>query len=183
MRRIVAPALWPGRRRRSGRPILGGDEMRLGRHLAAAVLTASLLAGAAQAQPRAAAPAAAPARANTPSPVAILAMVRSTLLAIDHGNRTGNYTVVRDLAGPQFRDANSAAKLSQIFGPVVMQGADLLAVAVTEPVYNAPPRVNEQGMLHVSGVFRMQPRSVSFEILFEPVGGQWRLFAVGLLPV
>jgi len=153
--------------------------------LVALTLAALLAAGpvAAQTRPRAAPPAAAPARAQPPQAIAILAMVRSTLLAVDHANRTGNYTVLRDLAGPQFREANSAARLAQIFGPVVLQGADLLAVAVAEPAYNQPPRINEQGMLHVSGVFRIPPRAIAFEMLFEPVGGQWRLFAVGVQPV
>lgn len=150
--------------------------------LAVLVMSAWLTAGPALAQP--AAPARPAAQAPvTPSPIAVLAMVRSTLLAIDHGNRTGNYTVLRDLAGPQFREGNSAARLAQIFGPVVLQGVDLLAVAVAEPAYSQPPRIDDKGMLHVVGVFRIPPRAVSFEILFEPVGGQWRLFAVGLLPV
>ena len=134
-------------------------------------------------QPRArpAAPAAAPAP-STPSAIAILAMVRSTLLAVDHANRTGNYTVLRDLAGPQFREANSAARLAQIFGPVVAQSVDLLAVAVAEPIYNKPPAVNAERKLHVGGVFRIPPKAAAFEILFEPVGNQWRLFAVGIQP-
>jgi hypothetical protein len=120
---------------------------------------------------------------NLPSPVAILAMIRSSLLAIDHANRTGNYTVLRDLAGPQFRDANSAAKLAQIFGPVVAQGVDLLAVAVVEPTYAVAPNINAQRMLHASGVFRMPPKAAAFEILFETVGPSWRLFAVGVQAV
>ena len=151
------------------------------RRLAVITMAACLTAAPVLAQPPAQARPGAPAP-TTPSAVAVLAMVRSTLLAIDHGNRTGNYTVVRDLAGPQFREANSAARLAQIFGPVVLQGVDLLAVAVAEPVYSRPARIDDKGMLHVVGIFRIPPRAVSFEILFEPVGGQWRLFAVGLLP-
>lgn len=137
----------------------------------------------AQARARGAAPAPAAQPAPTaPSAVAILAMVRSTLLAVDHANRTGNYTVLRDLAGPQFREANSAARLAQIFGPVVAQSVDLLAVAVAEPIYHRPPAVNAERKLHVGGVFRIPPKAAAFEILFEPVGNQWRLFAVGIQP-
>jgi len=151
-------------------------------------MPALAMAGPALGQPGArpatpATPAAAPPKPNLPSPVAILAMLRSSLLAIDHANRTGNYTVLRDLAGPQFREANTSAKLAQIFGPVVAQGVDLLAVAVVEPTYTVAPNINAQRMLHAAGVFRMPPKSAAFEILFETVGPSWRLFAVGVQAV
>jgi len=141
----------------------------------------------AQARGRPPAAPARPAAPATPTPsvppaIAVLAMVRSTLLAVDHANRTGNYTVLRDLAAPQFRDANSAARLAQIFGPVVTQSIDLLAVAVAEPAYNKPAAINAEHKLHVGGVFRIPPKAAAFEIMWEPVGAQWRLFAVGIQP-
>jgi hypothetical protein len=35
-------------------------------------------------------------------------------------------------------------------------------------------------MLHVAGTFRIPPKAANFEILFEPVGATWRIFAIGL---
>ena len=117
-----------------------------------------------------------------PAPNAVLAMVRSTLLAVDHGNKTGNYTVLRDLAGPQFHDANNASKLVQIFSQLPVQGVDLLAVAVVVPDYKAPPSITAARMLYVVGTFPIRPRPVNFEILYEMSGGQWRVFGISIAP-
>jgi hypothetical protein len=60
-------------------------------------------------------------------------LIRSTLIALDHANRTGNYTVLRDLGAPGFQTANTAARLSEIFANLRAQNADLSGVAVIEP--------------------------------------------------
>jgi hypothetical protein len=44
-----------------------------------------------------------------------LYLIRSTLLTLNDANRSGNYTVLRDLAAPDFQVRNTAADLSQIF--------------------------------------------------------------------
>ena len=55
---------------------------------------------------------------KVPTAPAVLAMLRSTLIAVDQGNKTGNYTVVRDLGTPGFREANTPAKLGLVFAPL-----------------------------------------------------------------
>lgn len=45
----------------------------------------------------------------------VVILVRATLSALNDANRTGNYTVLRDLGAPGFRQANSAARLGEIF--------------------------------------------------------------------
>ncbi|MFN5718420.1 MAG: hypothetical protein ACK463_28405, partial [Bradyrhizobium sp.] len=43
----------------------------------------------------------------------VLMLIRSTLLALDHANKSGNYTVLRDLGASGFQ-VNTAAKLAEI---------------------------------------------------------------------
>ena len=43
----------------------------------------------------------------------MLILVRTTLLALDQANKTGNYTVLRDLAAPGFQ-VDTAARLAEI---------------------------------------------------------------------
>lgn len=117
-----------------------------------------------------------------PQPVAILAMVRSTLVAVDQANKTGNYTVLRDLASPEFRDANDASKLSKIFAALSTQGVDLLAVAVATPQYKVPPQVTPKNMLYIYGSFAIAPRAINFEILYQMHAGRWKLFGVLIEP-
>ncbi|MDZ4739544.1 MAG: hypothetical protein SGJ03_06545 [Alphaproteobacteria bacterium] len=115
-----------------------------------------------------------------PQPIALLAMLRSTLLAVDHGNKTGNFTVLRDLGSPSFRDANSAAKLAQIFANLPVQGVDLLAAAVVDPTYTKQPVITPERMIYLTGVFPIQPRTVAFEVLYEITGGQWRVYGIAI---
>src|SRR6185369_14106459 len=60
----------------------------------------------------AAAQLAAPARVSTEL---VLHLIRSTLSTLNDANRSGNYSVLRDLAAPDFQSRNSAADLAQIF--------------------------------------------------------------------
>jgi hypothetical protein len=117
-----------------------------------------------------------------PSAPAVLAILRSTLSAVDHGNKTGNYTVLRDLAGPEFRDANTSAKLSLVFANLREQRVDMLPVMVVEPAYREPPRLTARRMLYVAGTFNIQPRRVSFELLYDVWKGEWRLYGVSIVP-
>jgi hypothetical protein len=119
---------------------------------------------------------------TVPTAAAVLAIVRSTLIAVDQGNKTGNYTVLRDLAGPDFRDANTAAKLSVVFANLREQGVDMLPVMVVEPDYREPPRLTARRMLYVAGTFNIQPRRVSFELLYDVWKGEWRLYGVSIVP-
>ena len=117
-----------------------------------------------------------------PQPIVVLALVRNTLLAVDHANKTGNYTVLRDLSGPDFHDANDAARLSQIFASLRAQNIDLLPVTVVEPQYKEPARLTAKRMLYIAGRFQLSPRPVSFELLFEVVRGQWRIYGISIVP-
>jgi hypothetical protein len=117
-----------------------------------------------------------------PQPAVVLALVRYTMLAVDQANKSGNYTVLRDIGGPDFHDSNDAARLAQIFAPIRTQGIDMLAIAVIEPQYKEPPRLTAKRMLYVAGRFAMTPRSVNFELLFEVVRGQWRLYGISIVP-
>jgi hypothetical protein len=63
-----------------------------------------------------------------PLPVSIeqaLYLIRSTLLTLNDANRSGNYTVLRDLAAPDFQARNNAAELAQIFSDLRRRNFDL----------------------------------------------------------
>jgi len=76
-------------------------------------------------QPQGTPPAAPPAAATAPLPPGAMPkmpdqyklnlLIRTTIIAINQANKTGNYTVVRDLAAPDFQNVNSAEKLAEIF--------------------------------------------------------------------
>ena len=112
----------------------------------------------------------------------VVLLIRITLLTLNDALHTGNFTVLRDRASPSFQAANTAAKLSQIFASLTSQGIDLGPVAVLAPQLTEAPAIGEQNRLHLKGYFPGQPVQINFELLFEPVGDQWRLFGLSVQP-
>ncbi len=109
----------------------------------------------------------------------VLVMVRSALLALDQANKTGNYTVLRDLGAPGFQ-SNTAARLSEIFVKLRNDNIDLSGVAVIDPQLNILPQIDANGMMRMAGFFPSVPSQVNFELVYAPVNGQWRLFGIGV---
>ena len=109
----------------------------------------------------------------------VLILVRSTLLALDQANKTGNYTVLRDLGAPAFQ-INTDARLAEIFAMQRAQGIDLNGVAVLEPQLTLLPQIEPNGMLHMAGFFPSVPMQVNFELLFTPSGGQWKVYGLSV---
>jgi len=109
----------------------------------------------------------------------VLILTRGALLALDQANKTGNYTVLRDLGSPNFQN-NTAAQLGDIFAGHRKQGLDFSAVAVLEPQLTFLPQIEPNGMLHMAGFFPSAPLQVNFELLFEPVNRQWKIFGVSV---
>jgi hypothetical protein len=109
----------------------------------------------------------------------VLILIRSSLLALDHANKTGNYTVLRELGAPGFQ-VNTAAKLSEIFAQLRRDNLDLSGAAVTDPQLTVAPEISANGLLHMKGFFPGSSAQINFELLYAPVDNQWRLFGVSV---
>src|SRR5262245_24267990 len=109
----------------------------------------------------------------------VLILIRTTLLALDLANKTGNYTVLRDLGAPDFQ-ANSAAQLAEIFAQQRKDNVDLSGVAVIDPQLTLLPQIEGNGLMRMAGFFPSVPTQVNFELLYAPVGGRWRLFGLSV---
>jgi len=142
-----------------------------------AVSVAALLAlgvGKAQAQQQ---------KVAMPDAEKIVLLVRNSLITLNDALQTGNFTVLRDQGAPGFREANSAARLSQIFADLVAKNVDLSAVAVIAPQLSQAPGLDkEKGMLHLKGYFPGEPVRIDFELLYQAVNGRWRLFGISVQP-
>ncbi|WP_409188610.1 hypothetical protein [Bradyrhizobium sp. RDM4] len=140
------------------------------------MLAAALIAAAAAGHAETPPPAPKPAQIDRNG---VLMLVRSSLLALDHANKTGNYTVLRDIGAPGFQ-VNSAARLSEIFAKLRNDNLDLSGVAVIDPQLNLLPQIEANGLMHMAGFFPSVPNQVNFDLAFAPVNGQWRLFGISV---
>jgi hypothetical protein len=109
----------------------------------------------------------------------VLILIRTSLLALDQANKTGNYTVLRDLGAPAFQ-TNTAARLGEIFAKQRSDNLDLSGVAAIDPQLTVMPQIEANGMLRMAGLFPSVPSQVNFELAFAPVNGQWRLFGISV---
>ena len=110
----------------------------------------------------------------------VLILIRSTLLAVNQANETGNYTVLRDLAAPGFAAANTAARLGEIFATQRAQKLDLSGVLVLDPQLTVLPEISANGLMRMAGFFPSVPSQVNFELAFAPVDGRWRVFGIAV---
>jgi hypothetical protein len=131
-----------------------------------------------QPQPRPVVPA-----ANAPDSTTVLKLVWSAMAAVDHANQTGNYSVLRDLGAPSFQANNNAATLAGVFGALRAQRTDLSNALVVTPSYEFAPSIVEGGLLRVRGSFPLRPNPIGFDLLYQNVTGQWRLFGIAVAPL
>ena len=163
------------------------------RHRAGARRTAYLLAAvaaagavsapaAAQTGPGQAAVPSANASVPTPDERTALKLLWGTMAAIDQANRTGNYSVLRDLGAPSFQTNNSAATLGGIFQALRAQQVDLGYTLVVSPTLQFPPAIVQGGLLRIRGTFPLRP-TIAFDLLFQNISGQWRIFGIAVAPI
>ncbi|WP_143199844.1 hypothetical protein [Bradyrhizobium sp. NAS80.1] len=114
-----------------------------------------------------------------PSAEQLVSLVRNVLLAVNDGNLTGNYTVLRDLSAPDSQGLNTPERLEESFRAIRQQGTDFSIVSVATPRFTQLPVFTPQGYLRLNGEFDSSPR-ITFDIFLQHVAGRWRPYAIGV---
>jgi len=112
---------------------------------------------------------------SVPAPAVLLMLVRTTLVALNQANFTGNYAVLHALGTPQLQLRSSPAQLAIAFTDLRDRKLDLSPVLVLSPELTKPPRLADDGKLRLAGFFRTRPLRLSFVMEFKPVAGVWRI--------
>jgi hypothetical protein len=108
------------------------------------------------------------------------ALARDAVVALNQANVTGNYAILRELGAPGFQQSNSGAQLANAFADLRRRQLDLGPVTVISPQFFRPPIINESGMLRMTGYFPSRPEQVNFDLAFQMVDGEWKLFGIGV---
>ena len=144
------------------------------------VLGAATFAAPALGQPGQPARPAAPPQLPVPDERTALRLLWSTIAAVDHANRTGNYSVLRDLGSAGFQTSNNAAALAGIFTGIRSQNVDLSEALIVTPAWEIAPRMIRPGVMRMRGTFPLRPIAIAFDLLFAWEGGAWRLDGVAV---
>jgi hypothetical protein len=115
-----------------------------------------------------------------PSDAKLLSLITSSLLALNQANATGNYTVLRDGAAPDFQQGNSPEHIAQIFKDLRARDLDMSSIVLQQPRLFRRPEMSEQGMIRVTGFYPMEPEAVLFDLIYQPVHGKWRLLGMAV---
>ena len=108
------------------------------------------------------------------------ALIRDVLAAVNHGNWTGNYTVLRDIAAPEFALANDPTRLAGLFTPLREERLDLLQAMVVDPVILDSALSDTGQELRLTGFVPLQPRHVSFDLVLGLEGRRWLLLGISV---
>ena len=116
--------------------------------------------------------------------VQLAALIKSTIMALQHANQTGNYSVLRDLGTPVFRERFDLAQLTAIFSNLRSRSVNLSPVLFLAPNLIKQPELTEGNQLRIVGDFPTQPLKIQYEMLFLQIDGVWRIdgLAVDAVP-
>ena len=120
------------------------------------------------------------AEASLVEPSYATALIRDVLAAVNHGNWTGNYTVLRDIAAPEFALANDPTRLAGLFTPLREERLDLLQAMVVDPVILDSALSDTGQELRLTGFVPLQPRHVSFDLILGLEGRRWLLLGISV---
>jgi hypothetical protein len=75
---------------------------------------------------------------------------------------------------------DTAADLSQSFSDLRRRNFDLYGAALSAPQLTEVPTRDQRGFLHLTGLFPTRPQQINFDLLFQDVSNQWRLFGISI---
>jgi len=124
-----------------------------------------------------------PSVAPVPGALELSKMIWSTMAAVDQANRSGNYTVLRDISAQGFQINNDPSKLAQVFAGIRNARIDIGDALLVAPTYLEAPKQVRADMFEVKGAFQLRPVAIYFDLYFQWEQGQWKLFVIDLRPL
>lgn len=114
----------------------------------------------------------------------LVGLIKSTIMALQHANQTGNYSVLRDLGTPVFRERFDQAQLTAVFYNLRKRGIDFTPILFLPADLTKKPEMTAGNELHIVGDFQTEPLRIQYDLLFFQIDGVWRIngMAVDAVP-
>lgn len=134
--------------------------------------------------PSAAMPQTAPPISAQPVPgdLELAKLIWSTMAMVDHANRSGNYSVLRDTSASGFQINNDPARLAEVFASLRAQRIDLSNALLVVPNYIGAPLLVQPDVFEVRGYFGLRPTAIFFDLYFQWEQGRWKLYGISIEP-
>ena len=114
------------------------------------------------------------------SAVTLTEILKDAIIALNHANMTGNYSVLRDMGTPVFRENFDQTALAAVFANLRARKIDLSPAYFLSPNLTKKPELNKDSELVLVGFFPTQPLQIQFELRFMQLDGRWRIAGMGV---
>jgi hypothetical protein len=116
--------------------------------------------------------------ASVPDPTEQEALIKTTLLAFNRANVTGNYTAFHASLAKVARDRFGPDQLADIFKEFRIKHIDIDVISREKPMPAEAAAINDDGILTLKGSFRTRKGLVVYDLMFDQSEGQWKPGAV-----
>jgi hypothetical protein len=119
-----------------------------------------------------------------PEPGELMTLVRDTVLAVDKGNKTADYSALHAMAAATFQAAYPAEKLASLFTDLRATTLDMEPVRSKLPQTTRAPTLDLNGRLRIVGYFEFPSTQLVYDFIYEydAPGRRWRLASIALKP-
>jgi hypothetical protein len=111
--------------------------------------------------------------------VTLAVLIKGTVTALDQANATGNYSVLRDLGTPAFREKFDQGALAETFAEMKARKLDLSQALLANPNVTRRPEFRN-GEMTIIGYFPAEPLNITFDLRFAQLDGVWRVASIGV---
>jgi hypothetical protein len=115
-----------------------------------------------------------------PGKVELNRMVPDALLAFNHAVRVRNFTAFYGSLSDLWQKQTTPQKLQTAFQPFIDKDIDIGPIKELKPRIAATTRVNDQGILTVTGLYPTRPSQVHFELEYIHERGGWKLMGISV---
>ncbi|MDQ6940744.1 MAG: hypothetical protein M3119_11370 [Verrucomicrobiota bacterium] len=113
-----------------------------------------------------------------PSGKELKALTRDSLLAFNKAVAAKDFTGFIAQVSKLWQEQVSATQLADIFKTFIDQEIDIAFVAASEPVFEAPPAIDGDGVLVLKGHYDTKPNKVEFGLKYIYEKPAWKLFGI-----
>jgi hypothetical protein len=80
----------------------------------------------------------------------------------------------------QFREQFPLEKFTESFQVFIDKGYDISNIAKSEPVFDTPPAINDDGLLVLKGHYPTRPNKVTFKLTYIYESSAWKLMGINV---
>ena len=86
----------------------------------------------------------------------------------------------QDRLSPQFQKQFPLEKFTAIFQAFIDKGYDISSIAKSEPIFDAPPAMDSDGLLVLKGHYPTKPNKVTFKLTYSYEASAWKIMGINV---